>query len=74
MAVDPFVRLSFDDPADIPAWMGRPMTREDALRSPRIETVWAILDALSVSVDPIAEQVTGGLLRRDRVRWGGKQR
>ena len=40
--------------------MGRPLTREEALRSPRNETVWAIVDALSVSVDPIAEQVAGG--------------
>jgi hypothetical protein len=57
MAVDAFVTLSFPDGEDVPATLGRPMSRQDALQSPRIKTVWAITDALATTVDPITEQV-----------------
>ena len=57
MAVDPFVTLSFPSEQDVPTWLGRPMSRQDALGSPRIGTVWAVVDALSLSVPPITEQV-----------------
>jgi hypothetical protein len=69
MAVDAFVTVCFPDGEDIPAEFGRPMSREDALQSPRIQTIWAITDALATTVDPITEQVMarGGRKRR---RWG----
>ncbi len=57
MAVDPFVTLSFNRGEEIPALLGHPMSREDALRSPRINTVWAIVDTLAQTVGPITEQI-----------------
>jgi hypothetical protein len=57
MALDPFLTLHYGIEDQIPAWMGRQMSREDALQSPRIKTVWAIVDALAATVDPITEQV-----------------
>lgn len=66
-AVNPFVTLSFGEEEEIPAPLGRPMSREDALASPRITTVWAIVDALIEAVDPIAEQINAeGGNARDR--------
>jgi hypothetical protein len=58
MAVDPYVTVSFPSEDDVPAWMGRPMSRDEALGSPRIATVWSIIDALAEGVAPITEQVS----------------
>jgi len=62
--------VCFPEGKDIPAEFGRPMSREDALQSPRIKTVWAITDALATTVDPIREQVMarGGRKRRSEGR------
>jgi hypothetical protein len=68
MAADPYLTVSFADPEDVPLWMGAPMSRADALASPRISTVWAITDALGLTVDPIAEQVHPTRLPRGRRR------
>ena len=68
MAADPYLTVSFADPEDVPPWMGAPMSRADALASPRISTVWAITDASGLTVDPIAEQVHP-TRRRGRRRW-----
>ena len=65
MAVDPFVTLSYPSEEDVPEWLGRRMSREEALASPRIRTVWALVDALSLSVAPITEQVSP----RPRLPW-----
>lgn len=57
MVVDPFVTVSLDPTAqDLPAIFGRTVPRDEALRHPRLRTVWQVMDALVVGVDPIAEQ------------------
>jgi hypothetical protein len=71
LAVDAFVTVSFPDGGQIPSMYGRPMSREEALQSPRIDTVWAITDALATTVEPITEQVmTRGRRRRRRAGRG----
>ena len=57
MAVDPYVTVAFPHGKEAPTWMGRAMSRGEALASPRIPTVWSIADALAVGVEPIREQV-----------------
>ena len=73
--VDPFVTVSFPEGKDVPAMYGRPLSREEALASPRITTLWAITDAMAMTVDPITEQVApwGGLRRRRAGRDRGRQ-
>ncbi len=56
MAVDPFVTLSFGPADELPALLGRPVPREEALQHPRISKVWAVVDALVQDVPPVAEQ------------------
>lgn len=59
MAVDPFVTLSLDPAGELPAMIGRPVPRAEALEHPRISEVWAVVDALVQDVAPVAEQYNG---------------
>ena len=57
MVVDPFITVSLDPTADdLPAIFGRTVPRDEALGHPLLPTVWQVVDALVVGVDPIAEQ------------------
>lgn len=56
VAVDPFVTLSLDPSGPLPPPLGRPVPRAEALQHEDLPTLWAIVDALVVGVEPIAEQ------------------
>lgn len=57
MAVDGFVTLTFGAGDEVPDVLGRSLTRSEALESQRLPTVWAVVDALALGVDPIGDAV-----------------